>query len=273
MIPNENIFHTVPFPVSRQPVLETLDTWGLKHPIHALLEVDVTRVRQLIREHAAQTGETLSFTAFIIACAGRAVEENRAVQAMRNRRNELVLFEDVDLSTIIEVTKGDHKYPVPHILRAVNRKTFKEIHAEIRKVQVAANGQRPRSRRTGIRLLRRLPAFARRIFYRIASRNPLWMKKTVGTVALTAVGMFGQGSGWGIPIAITPLFITLGGIAEKPGVVHGRIEVREYLSLTLTFDHEIVDGAPAARFASRLKELIECGPEPFPPERADRVRT
>lgn len=37
----------------------------------------------------------------------------------------------------------------------------------------------------------------------------------------------------------------------------GRIEIREYLSLTLSFNHDVIDGAPAARFAQRLKELIE----------------
>jgi pyruvate/2-oxoglutarate dehydrogenase complex dihydrolipoamide acyltransferase (E2) component len=35
--------------------------------------------------------------------------------------------------------------------------------------------------------------------------------------------------------------------------------VRKYLSLTLDFDHDIIDGAPAARFAQRLIELIESG--------------
>jgi len=59
----------------------------------------------------------------------------------------------------------------------------------------------------------------------------------------------------------------LGGIAEKPGVAQGQIQIREVLSLTLTFDHDVVDGAPAARFASRLKELIESGPNPFDQER------
>jgi pyruvate/2-oxoglutarate dehydrogenase complex dihydrolipoamide acyltransferase (E2) component len=38
-----------------------------------------------------------------------------------------------------------------------------------------------------------------------------------------------------------------------------RIEARDFLSLTLTFDHDVVDGAPAARFTERLKELIETG--------------
>ena len=53
------------------------------------------------------------------------------------------------------------------------------------------------------------------------------------------------------------LTVTLGGIAEKPGVVDGRIQIREYLYMTLSFDHDIIDGAPAARFTQRLKELIE----------------
>ena len=53
--------------------------------------------------------------------------------------------------------------------------------------------------------------------------------------------------------------VTLGGIGEKPGVVAGRIEIREYLSLTVSVDHDIVDGAPATRFARRLRELMETG--------------
>jgi 2-oxoacid dehydrogenases acyltransferase (catalytic domain) len=65
---------------------------------------------------------------------------------------------------------------------------------------------------------------------------------------ITAVGMFGKGVGWGIPPALPTLMITLGGIGEKPGVVDGHIAIREYLSLTISFDHEIIDGTPAARF-------------------------
>ncbi len=53
--------------------------------------------------------------------------------------------------------------------------------------------------------------------------------------------------------------MTVGGIGEKPGVVDGRIAIREYLSLTISFDHDTIDGAPAARFTQRLKELIESG--------------
>jgi pyruvate/2-oxoglutarate dehydrogenase complex dihydrolipoamide acyltransferase (E2) component len=37
----------------------------------------------------------------------------------------------------------------------------------------------------------------------------------------------------------------------------GRIEPREYLHVTLSFDHDIIDGAPAARFAERLRQMVE----------------
>ena len=39
--------------------------------------------------------------------------------------------------------------------------------------------------------------------------------------------------------------LTLGGISRRAAVVDGRIEPREILDVTLSFDHEIVDGAPA----------------------------
>lgn len=70
--------------------------------------------------------------------------------------------------------------------------------------------------------------------------------------------MFGPGSGWGLSVlGGYPLGLTVGGIGERPAFVNGRLAARELLSLTLSFDHEIVDGAPAARFAAHLKELIE----------------
>jgi pyruvate/2-oxoglutarate dehydrogenase complex dihydrolipoamide acyltransferase (E2) component len=84
-------------------------------------------------------------------------------------------------------------------------------------------------------------------------------KRFGGTVGLTAVGMFGNGGGWAIPFDYHTLDVALGGIAEKPGVVDDHIAIREYLCVTLSFDHDIIDGAPAARFVSRLRELIESG--------------
>ena len=70
--------------------------------------------------------------------------------------------------------------------------------------------------------------------------------------------MKGKFPGWAIPLSgATASTIVVGGINKKPGVVNNKIEIREYLHLTITVDHDIVDGGPLARFVDRLIELIE----------------
>jgi pyruvate/2-oxoglutarate dehydrogenase complex dihydrolipoamide acyltransferase (E2) component len=76
---------------------------------------------------------------------------------------------------------------------------------------------------------------------------------------ITALGMMGHVGGWAIPIGPQPLCFAVGGITRKPGVSGESIAIREYLSLSLVFDHDVVDGAPVARFISRLRELVEGG--------------
>ncbi len=220
--------------------------------IHGLIEVDVSRARAYLRDQNAKTGESLSFTAFLIACLARAVEEYKAVQASRKGRKHILIYEDVDVLTYID--RGDA--PMPFIIRSASHKTAREIHEEIRAAQVQDVAQAA----VGFKLVRYIPTFLFRFLFRILGRNPEQMKKYVGTVALSSVGMFGKGAGWGIPPATPPsLWITVGGIGEKPGVVDGQIAIRDHLSLTISFDHDIIDGAPAARFTQRLKDLIESG--------------
>ena len=93
---------------------------------------------------------------------------------------------------------------------------------------------------------------------RALRKYPHWLKRTAGTALVTAAGMFGTGTGWAVGIVpLHTLCLTVGGITRKPGLVDGRIEPREYLALTASIDHDVVDGAPAARFAKHLRELIE----------------
>ncbi|WP_291383723.1 2-oxo acid dehydrogenase subunit E2 [Demequina sp.] len=85
------------------------------------------------------------------------------------------------------------------------------------------------------------------------------IRKVQGTVVLSAVGMFGSGGGWGLALPSHTLGITVGDITQKPGVHNGEIAIREYLNVTRDFDHNIVDGAPASRFAQRFRDLVEGG--------------
>jgi pyruvate/2-oxoglutarate dehydrogenase complex dihydrolipoamide acyltransferase (E2) component len=253
---NNGSYTITPFPKMRRLMVDGGRMGRQKHIVHGLVELDVTRARQAIRDHKAQTGETLSFTAFVMACLGRAVDMNKHMQSYRNWRSQLIIFDDVDVNTLFEVEVGGRKIIRPHIMRAVNKKTFRDIHEEMRLFQAGHEASREAK---FIQWFVLLPGFMRRLFLGFLFKNPHMLKDMNGTVSLTAVGMFGSGGGWGIPVPNHTLQITLGGIVEKPGVVDGRIEIREYLSVTISFDHDLVDGAPAARFTQRLKELIESG--------------
>src|SRR5512133_2550065 len=105
----------------------------------------------------------------------------------------------------------------------------------------------------------RLPRLFVRLIRAISRRNPTRAVAAAGTVGVTALGMAGRGGGWGLAPAGQSLLLIVGGIARKPAVIDERVEPRDMLDLTVAFDHDVVDGAPAARFVKRLVELIESG--------------
>jgi pyruvate/2-oxoglutarate dehydrogenase complex dihydrolipoamide acyltransferase (E2) component len=226
-----------------------------------LLEVDVTKARAYLRDVKARTGESPSFTAFIIACLGRAVDEHRYVHALRKGNTHLVLFGDVDVLTWIEREIVGQPVVLPCIVRAANRKTFREIHEEIRAAQVQDLAKIDVG---GAKASQLLPAWLFRPYFSLAVRIGKWFprewKKRWGSVTISAVGMVGKGAGWGIPPSSPSIcWITVGGIGRKREDIDGQIATRDHLSLTVSFDHRMIDAAPAARFTERLKELIESG--------------
>jgi len=227
-----------------------------KHTVHGFVEFDITQARESIRQNKAQTGEALSFSAFFLACLGKAIDQDRQMHAYRDWRNQLIIFDEVDVNMLFEVEVDGKKTIRPHIIRGVNKKSVREIHDEIRAFQ---NQHQSSRESTFIDRFVLLPGFVRRLFLWAVFKNPQWIKEYYGTVLVSSLGMFGTGGGWGLPVPNHSLQLTLGGIGEKPGVVDHRIEVRKYMSVTVSFDHDVIDGAPAARFIHRLKKLIEQG--------------
>jgi pyruvate/2-oxoglutarate dehydrogenase complex dihydrolipoamide acyltransferase (E2) component len=257
-VASTDVCRRVAFPPERRLVIDTLRLGRNKAMMHGLLEVDVTRARQLLREHREQTGEGFSFTAFVLACLGRAVAAHPEVHALPDWLGRSVLFEDVDVTTIVEVDVDGRPFGLAHVLRAVNRRTPRELHDEIRGVQV--NGARSVS--PGLRLAAKifllLPGMLRRLVFRSLLRFPRLAKRHTGTVLLTAVGMFGGGPGWGFSApGIHNLSIVVGGLARRCGA-EGQSGAREILGLTVSANHELIDGAPLARFVHDLRTHLEA---------------
>ena len=149
------------------------------------------------------------------------------------------------------------QFPAPHVIRSANNLTVEQIHREIRRFQQEGAHESDPWRLS--RIYPYFPGFLRRLFWRVLLGSPSLMKRIPGTVCVTAAGMFGKGAGWGIPLSGYTLTLTVGGIERKAIMDKDQPATREMLSLTVSFDHEIVDGAPAARFANRLRELIQAG--------------
>src|SRR4029077_3124957 len=110
--------------------------------------------------------------------------------------------------------------------------------------------------------LKQLAAQARDLIERARQRKITLAELQGGTFTITNLGAFGIN-------AFTPIInypecaiLGVGQIQRQPVVVEDRIVPAQRLTLSLTFDHRIVDGAPASRFLQTLGNLIE---NPSPP--------
>ncbi|WP_458209788.1 2-oxo acid dehydrogenase subunit E2 [Haladaptatus sp. NG-SE-30] len=243
-----------PFSPRRRGTVDYMRMAGRRSNVHGLVEIDVTEARRRIQALEEETGEQLSFTAFVVFCLAETIEEHPTVQAYHDWRGRIHRFDDVDVNVLIETTIDGERMGVPHVVRAANQRSLRSIHEEIRTAQ--KNPETTRQSR-GESLALRLPGVVRRQIWRLPQWFPRRWKDLAGTVAVTSVGMFGTGGGWGVSPTNYTLQLTVGGIGKKPGIINGEISAREYLDLTVTFDHDVVDGAPAARFIQGLRERME----------------
>ncbi|MFI7065274.1 2-oxo acid dehydrogenase subunit E2 [Kribbella sp. NPDC050124] len=243
-------------PWVRQLVIDAGRAARRRHAIHGLFEVDVTSARSTLRSHAATTGEELSFTAFVIACVARAVAADPSVQAYRDLRRREVIFDEVDIGLPIEVDVDGSPFAFTHVLRDAGARDVRDLQREIRAVKADPHLSPSVHRQSWARAYLLLPGFVRVALLGALHRMPHRQRALAGTVGVTAVGMFGAGGGWGIAFQLHTLGIVVVGITRRPVLCQGRLVDREFLQLTVSVDHDIVDGAPTARFVSRLRTLL-----------------
>jgi pyruvate/2-oxoglutarate dehydrogenase complex dihydrolipoamide acyltransferase (E2) component len=251
------------YPLSRIGTLDLGQIGLRKHHIAGLLEVDVTEAIAQIRKLRAE-GREISFFSWMVKAISTAIAENRYIHAMAGRKHHTVVFQDIDISVMVEKAVEGKRVPLPLLIRKTNEKTTEAIHAEIRAAQsqqimdesdyVLTEDKLPRA---VMRLYYTLPQWMRLFLIKRILRNPYRSKAMMGTAIITSVGTAGHLSGWIIPKAMHNLCFALGPIVKKPWVVANRIQIRDILHLTVLVDHDVVDGIPAARFAARLLAVIQ----------------
>jgi pyruvate/2-oxoglutarate dehydrogenase complex dihydrolipoamide acyltransferase (E2) component len=216
----------------------------------AFVEADVTQPRRLMAEYRSIAGESISLTAYIAACLGRAVRQHPELNSTRRGRR-LVLFEDVNVVCYLEQFHGDEPRVGFQTLRFADRTSVPELSRRIR----AAHSQAA----PAPRLMRHLPVALFRPAVSVLSRNPRFLADA-GVIAISNVGAGSDGvPGWGFAPSATSVEVTLGGITKRLALEGGEVREHEHLCMTVSIDHDLVDGAAGARFVRTLVDLVASG--------------
>lgn len=241
------------FPADRRLVTAAMRAGRRMAPMQGLIQVDVTDANRILAGHEPPA----TLTAFIVASVARAAAAHPHVHAYRNWRGQLITHRHVDVTTIVEISTPQGPFGLPHVLRDADVRGVPDLTAELHQVK-----RDPSASRSGSWLERAAPVATRvpgaiPAMYAAMARS-VAIRQRIGTVAVTSVGMFAGGGGFGItPMTLMTLEVVVGGMSRRPWVTDGHIEIRDVLDLTIAIDHNIADGAPATRFCADLRQLIE----------------
>lgn len=252
---NKKGYKSIPLSFNRRAVIASVSVTSDKNAFHGFTEIDITEPRRLLKAHFEKTGVKLSFTAYIVSCLAQVLKENPTFNSFI-KGSKLIILDDLTISVLIEREISGEKVPEPIGIKKAQTKTFLQIHDEIRqaqKVQSDSIGSL-----SGISWFKLIPGFLLTLFVRLADKN-IYMAKKYGKIAVTSVGMFSNAPIWFIPHGTATVQLTVGSINKKIVEINGKFESREHLCITVSFDHNIIDGAPAARFMNQFIDTIRSG--------------
>ena len=250
------------FPKTRIATFDIGAVSQQKHYISILLECDVTASREKIR-NKRRKGEKISFNGLMLKTISNSIHKHPEVAAFLYRKQKLIIFKDINVATIVEKEIDGTKVPIPLTIEKANEKSISAITNEIEKAKNKVISAKDivlnKESNPGERLYYRLPGFLRKYIWRYMLRNPKVAYKKMGNVVLTSPGMMGKINGWFIHKSIHPISFGIGSVVKKAVVVDDEIKAREILNMTVLMDHDVIDGAPMARFINELVRNIENG--------------
>jgi len=195
-------------------------------------EIDMTevkRIRTSMVQREESVGARITYTDILVLATAKALKDCPIVNASLIE-NEIKLWEDINIGVAVALEGGLGGGLIVPVIRNADRKSLLDINRELKAlVEKARNGKLTPDDVTG------------------------------STFTVTNLGAFGGGYGFGTPIINQPesAILGTGSIVDRPVVKEGQIVVRPIMTFSLTFDHRVIDGAPAAMFILRLTELLE----------------
>ncbi len=191
------------------------------------LEVDMTGIvaqfAQLRAEVEKRDGVKPTYTDILIKASARAIADFPLANAALVG-DEIRVYKDVNVGVAVAAPSG---LVVP-VVRNADNKSLVEVSAEVKGLVERCRA----GKQTGEDL-------------------------SGGTFTITNLGAYGIDVFDPIIVSPQSCILGVGRIAEKPVVASGTVVVRAMMNLCLSFDHRVMDGAPAAQFLRRIKELLE----------------
>ncbi len=191
---------------------------------------EIIKLRKLLVAREEKLGFRVSYTDLLVYLIAKAL---KAVPVMNSSLidGRVVLWEDVHVGVAValQISEFESGLIVP-VVKNADQKSLAEINQAVASVvKKAREGTVVPDDVTG------------------------------STFTLTNTGTFGNIYAHGTPIINQPesAILQTGSIVERPAVVEGQVVPRPLMPASLTFDHRVLDGAPASAFIAELKDLIE----------------
>lgn len=217
--------------------------------------IPVTRVRQLIAGRMAESAHTTAPVTLTTEADATALValRNQLKATLGSRGLPVPTYNDL-LIKLTAVALAEHK-----LLRAVWQESELVIEPGIHiglAVDTEAGLLVPVVRDVQAKSLRQVAATTQMLIAQAQSRQLSPDDLQGGSFTITNLGMYNID-------AFTPIInlpqcaiLGVGRIVEKPAVYQGQIVPRHLVALSLTFDHRVVDGAPAARFLDQVRGYV-----------------
>ena len=186
-------------------------------------EVDVTQL--IDRRQEVHQEFNVTYTDFIVQACAHALRQHPRMNASLEG-NTIHVHGDIHVGLAVALNEG---LIVP-VVRDVDKKSLKDIAAEAKTLAEKAR----------------------------ASQLKL-EEVSGGTFTVSNLGMYGVDAFTPIINAPQSGILGVGRIVEKPVIYRGEITRRSMMVLSLTFDHRVIDGAPAGAFLQTVADLLAHG--------------
>lgn len=217
------------------------------------IEIDVTNVRNNIREYRRNNKSTLSLNAYFVKAIADSIKKFPLLNSTSYLRNRTAIFNDVDVLYPTELEENGEAVIAATILRKADTKPLVEIHNRLESLKKGSAKVFSKEEEFFISL----PQFVRRLFYRLISLSPKLYQQIFGSVMISSFGIYASENIWGAGVPFHTLAIYIGPVISK--FVLPNNEERKLATFSFCFDHELVDGNVGTRFIQHLYDEIKKG--------------